>query len=247
MRTRPRNSIAGTAEVELAERLERLAIVAADLVSPGMVVGLGTGSTAEAVLRELGKRVAAGLRCRGVPTSRRTETLARELGIELTTLDAVARLDLGFDGADEIDPSLDAIKGKGGALLHEKLVALSGADFVLVATTEKLVQRLGERTALPVEIVPFGWKQTAARLTDLGLTPERSNTDCGNVESDHRCRRSRPVPWHRQFGSACRSGWDRAAPGAADAVTAIRVSCRAWSPHRTSVEATRYNRHEQGE
>ena len=171
MKTRPRNSTAGTAEVLLTERLARLAVVAADLVTPGMVVGLGTGSTAEAVLRELGTRVAVGLRFRGVPTSRRTEDLARALGIELTTLDEVVRLDLGYDGADEIDPALDAIKGKGGALLYEKLVALSCDDFVLVATTEKLVQRLGERTALPVEIVPFGWKQTAARLIELGLTP----------------------------------------------------------------------------
>ena len=159
--------------MELAERLARVAVAAADLVAPGMVVGLGTGSTAEAVLRELGQRVASGLLFHGVPTSRRTEDLARELGIELTTLDEVTRLDLGFDGADEIDPRLDAIKGKGGALLREKLVALSCHDFVLVATTEKLVQRLGERTALPVEIVPFGWKQTAARLTELGLTPRR--------------------------------------------------------------------------
>jgi ribose 5-phosphate isomerase A len=177
----PRASITGSAEVELAERLGRLAIVAADLVTPGMVVGLGSGSTADAVLRELGTRVVAGLRFRGVPTSHRTEDLARELGIELTTLEEVARLDLGYDGADEIDPQLGAIKGKGGALLREKLVALSCDRFVLVATTDKLVQRLGERTALPVEIVSFGWKQTAARLTTLDLTPSlrpaRDNPD----------------------------------------------------------------------
>jgi ribose 5-phosphate isomerase A len=158
--------------VELEERLRRLAVVAADLVAPGMTVGLGTGSTADAVIRELGRRLAAGLVFTGVPTSRRTETLARELGIPVTTLEEIDRLDLGIDGADEIDPALGAIKGRGGALLHEKLVALSCADFVLVATTEKLVNRLGERTSLPVEIVTLGWRQTAARLAALGVNPE---------------------------------------------------------------------------
>jgi ribose 5-phosphate isomerase A len=157
--------------VELAERLQRLAVAAADLVQPEMTVGLGTGSTADAVLRELGRRVAAGLVFSGVPTSRRTEAIARELGIPLTTLDDAGRLDLGFDGADEIDPHLDAIKGKGGALLREKLVALACVDYVLVATTEKSVDELGTRMPLPVEIVPFGWAQTAARLTDLGVAP----------------------------------------------------------------------------
>jgi ribose 5-phosphate isomerase A len=157
--------------VELAERIARLAGAVADLVKPGMIVGLGSGSTADAVTRELGRRVADGLVFTGVPTSCRTETLARGLGISLTTLNAVDRLDLGYDGADEIDTALDAIKGRGGALLREKLVALSCDDYVLVATTEKNVAQLGERTAVPVEIVPFGWPQTAGRLTALGLAP----------------------------------------------------------------------------
>lgn len=157
--------------MELAERLARLAVAAADLVAPGMTVGLGTGSTADAVLRELGRRVEEGLEFTGVATSSRTETLARELGIPLSSLDAVERLDLGYDGADEIAPNLDAIKGRGGALLYEKLVALACEEYVLVATTEKRVALLGERTALPVEIVPFGWKQTASRLATLGIRP----------------------------------------------------------------------------
>ena len=158
--------------MDLAERIARLAAVAADLVQPGMTVGLGTGSTADAVIRELGRRVTQGLTFTGVPTSCHTEALARNLGIPLTTLDDVARLDLGIDGADEIAPNLDAIKGKGGALLYEKLVALSCEQFVLVATTEKNVARLGERTALPVEIVRFGWRQTARRLEELGYPPQ---------------------------------------------------------------------------
>jgi ribose 5-phosphate isomerase A len=157
--------------LELPERLQRLAVATAELVRPGMVIGLGTGSTADAVTRELGRRVAAGLRFSGVPTSRRTESLARELGISLTTLDEHERLDLGFDGVDELDPALNAIKGKGGALLHEKLVALACDDYVFVATTEKSVAVLGERTALPVEIVRYGWKQTASRVRKLGVAP----------------------------------------------------------------------------
>jgi ribose 5-phosphate isomerase A len=157
--------------LDLSERLERLAVVTADLVRPGMVIGLCSGSTADAVTRELGRRVAAGLRFSGVPTSRRTEVLARELGISLTTLDEHEQLDLGFDGVDELDSALNAIKGRGGALLHEKLVALACIDYVFVATTEKSVAVLGERTALPVEIVRFGWKQTASRLRQLGIVP----------------------------------------------------------------------------
>jgi ribose 5-phosphate isomerase A len=172
-----RNSVAETVEVELAERLRRLAIAAADLVTPGMLVGLGTGSTADAVTRELGRRVAGGLAFTAVPTSDRTEALARDLGIPLSTLDETGRLDLGIDGADEIDPALDAIKGRGGALLREKLVALSCDDYVLVATTEKSVDQLGVRTPLPVEIVAFGWSQTAKRLASLGIPGEPRTVD----------------------------------------------------------------------
>ncbi len=167
-----RSSIVETAEVDLAERLQRLAIAAADLVAPGMLVGLGTGSTADAVTRELGRRVSAGLVFTAVPTSDHTETLARGHGIPLSTLDETGRLDLGIDGADEIDPALDAIKGRGGALLREKLVALSCDDYILVATTEKSVDQLGVRTPLPVEIVAFGWSQTAMRLASMGIAPE---------------------------------------------------------------------------
>ena len=163
--------------MELAERLRRLAIAAADLVTPGMLVGLGTGSTADAVTHELGRRVAGGLVFTAVPTSDRTEALARDLGIPLLTLDETDRLDLGIDGADEIDPALDVIKGRGGALLREKLVALSCDDYVLVATTEKNVDRLGARTPLPVEIVAFGWSQTTKRLASIGIAAEPRMVD----------------------------------------------------------------------
>jgi len=162
-------------EVESVERMRRLAVVAADLVVPGMLVGLGTGSTADAVIRELGHRVARGLRFTGVATSNHTASLARELGIPLATLDDVDRIDLGIDGADEIDPQLDAIKGRGGALLREKLVALACDDYVLVASTEKSVDQLGTLTPLPVEIVACGWVHTARRLEELRLSPRQRN------------------------------------------------------------------------
>ena len=173
--------------MEEQERLRRLAVAAADLVQPGMIVGLGTGSTAAAVVDELGRRVADGLGMTGVVTSSRTEDQARALGIPLQTLDDVAALDLGLDGADEIDPALNAVKGRGGALLMEKLVAISCAQFVLVASSEKSVQHLGVRMPLPVEIVRFGWKHTANRLESLGLTPhlrETSATDAAPYLTD---------------------------------------------------------------
>lgn len=162
--------------------LSRLARAAADEVRPGMRLGLGTGSTAEAVVRELGARVAAGLAIVGVPTSERTARLAAELGIPLTTLDETERLDLGIDGADEIAPSLDATKGLGGALVREKLVALACDDYLLVAAAAKLVPRLGTRAPLPVEVVRFGWRQTAARLAALGLRPARRSLANGSGE-----------------------------------------------------------------
>ena len=173
-----------------AARLAILARAAADAVRPGMTLGLGTGSTAEAVIRELGSRVAAGLTIAGVPTSERTARLASELRIPLRTLDDIERLDLGIDGADEIDPNLELIKGRGGALLHEKLVALACADYLIVAAAEKGVPQLGIRTPLPVEVVPFGWRLTAARLGALGLRPTLRATagkDSGSTDA--------PVPY----------------------------------------------------
>lgn len=153
------------------ERLTALAEAVAASVESGMTIGLGTGSTADAAIREIGRRVQGGLAIRGVPTSRRTAKLARQLGIRLASLEEVEQIDLGIDGADEIDPAVNATKGRGGALLHEKLVALACLDYVLIAAAEKLVQRLGTRLPLPVEVVPFGWQHTAARLAGLGLKP----------------------------------------------------------------------------
>ena len=165
--------------MDSAQRLHRLAERAADEVQDGMNLGLGSGSTAEAFIRALAVRVEQGLRVAAVPTSIRSQMLAQELGIPLTTLSETPTLDLGVDGADEIDPRLDLVKGKGGALLYEKLVALACERYVIVAASEKLVAQLGTRIRLPVEIVPFAWKQTARRVADLGCEPVLRTVDDG--------------------------------------------------------------------
>ena len=135
------------------------------LVQPGMVIGLGTGSTARYFIDGLGRLVAQGLSVTGVPTSRAAADQARALGIPLT--DHIDRpLDLAVDGADEIDPDGNLIKGRGGALLREKLVAAAARRFVVIADETKLVPRLGQG-ALPVEISAFLWRQTAHRLDRL--------------------------------------------------------------------------------
>ena len=144
---------------------------AAALVEDGMVVGLGSGSTAEFVVEAIGRRVRSGLRLLGVPTSIRTAEQARMQGISLAALTEDRRVDLTIDGADEVEMgSLDLIKGRGGALLREKIVASASERLVIVVDESKLVERLGQ-VALPVEIVPFGWEATKRKLRDLGVTP----------------------------------------------------------------------------
>ena len=141
---------------------------AARLIEDGMVLGLGSGSTAAYVVRTLGLRIQDGLRIVGaVPTSNATERLARELSIPLTTLDAYPELDLAIDGADEIDRRLCLIKGGGGALLREKIVASAARRFVVVGDVTKQVQLLGAHFPLPVEIVPFALPLVRKRLEAL--------------------------------------------------------------------------------
>ncbi len=131
------------------------AIEAAEMIEPGMVVGLGTGRAAVMFVRALARRIEAGLRVRCVPTSKRTSELATELGVPLVGLDEIERIDIDVDGADEVDPSLDLIKGHGGALVRERVVASISKRFVILAGEEKRVPRLGARMAVPVEVVPF--------------------------------------------------------------------------------------------
>ena len=158
--------------MDTTDRLARLAAHVAAELPDGLTVGLGSGSTAEAVVRAIGLRVAGGLAITGVPTSSNTERLARSLAIPVMPLDDVDRIDLGIDGADEIDPSLDLVKGAGGAHLYEKLVALACRDFLVVAASEKLVGQLGTRMPLPVEIIPLGARQTMRRLESTGCHPK---------------------------------------------------------------------------
>lgn len=152
----------------------------AQLVENDMVVGLGTGSTAAYLVSELGRRVAEeGLRFLGIPTSERTAELARSLNIPLTTLAAHSEIDLTIDGADEVERgTLFLIKGHGGALLREKIVAAASKRMAIVVDESKIVKRLGSTFSVPVEVVPFGWQATERKLKALGANPAlRPGTD----------------------------------------------------------------------
>jgi ribose 5-phosphate isomerase A len=146
-------------------------------VEAGQIVGLGTGSTAAHAIRMLGQRVREGLTIQGVATSERTRELAEAEGIPLLPLEQVTRVDVTIDGADEVDPQLRLIKGGGGALLHEKIVASASDRLIVIADSGKLVGRLG-RFPLPVEVVPRAWRLLAGKLAALGCTPTlRQRTD----------------------------------------------------------------------
>jgi ribose 5-phosphate isomerase A len=165
---------------------------AVELVMPGMVLGLGSGSTANFVLEALAARAAQGLRVVGIPTSQRTEARARQLGLTLIDFAAHRHIDLTLDGADEVERgTLNLIKGRGGALLREKIVACASARMVAVVDETKLVDCLATRVPLPVEIVPFGWQVTVDRLAASGAMPTLRRagdtpfvTDGGNYIAD---------------------------------------------------------------
>lgn len=156
------------------ERLkQRAAIQALSQVRSGMVVGLGSGSTADHMIRELGRRLHAGElhSVRGVPTSHASEALARREGIPIADLSA-AGVDVAIDGMDELNPALDAIKGLGAALSREKVVAMSAKRFILIGDLSKRVPFLGSRAPVPVEVLAFGWRRTEKLLQDLGARTE---------------------------------------------------------------------------
>ena len=136
-------------------------------VRDGDIVGLGTGSTAVYAVRFLGERVQAGLKIRGIPTSVHTQELATSLGIPLTTLDEVQEIDVTIDGADECDPQLRLIKGGGGALLREKIVASATRTFVIIADSSKQVPVLG-KFPVPVEVIKFAEALVAKKITAMG-------------------------------------------------------------------------------
>ena len=150
---------------------------ALEFVNAGTIIGLGSGRAAASFVSALGARVTAGLDIRGVPTSEATANQARSLGIPLMTLAEAGELDLTVDGADEVDPQLNLIKGYGGAFVREKIVAASSRRLVILVGSEKSVPVLGARGRLPVEIVPFGEALCRRRLGALGCRPSLRETD----------------------------------------------------------------------
>jgi len=156
------------------------------LVTDGMIVGLGTGSTAAFAVRDLGRRVKEGLRIVGIPTSERTAAQARALGIPISSLAEESNVDITIDGADEVEEgNLNLIKGHGGALLREKIVATASKRLVIIIDERKLVNRLAVSDPVTVEVVPFGWQVTARHLADLGAKPSlRRNPDGQPFHSD---------------------------------------------------------------
>ncbi|HZS78070.1 MAG TPA: ribose-5-phosphate isomerase RpiA [Ktedonobacteraceae bacterium] len=161
-------------------------------IEDGMVIGIGTGTTAAYMVRALARRIQEGLRIIGaVPTSEATAALARSLGVPLTDLDTHPELDLAIDGADEIDPQLNLIKGGGGALLREKIVESAARRFIVIADRTKLVQKLGLTVPLPVETVPFAATPVRRQLEKLGARVQLRmhdqqpfRTDNGNIILD---------------------------------------------------------------
>jgi ribose 5-phosphate isomerase A len=164
--------------------LKRIAARALELVADNSIVGLGTGKAATEFVRALGERVRQGMRVRGIPTSEATAKVAREYGIPLLQLDAVESIDITVDGADEVDPNLDLIKGYGGALVREKIVAAASKQEIILVGSEKLVPVLGSRGILPVEVIPFSVSLCQRRLRLLGCQPKLRGGDGGAFISD---------------------------------------------------------------
>jgi len=181
-----------SSEAERERQKRAAAARAVEEVADGMVLGLGSGSTAEFALEVLAQRVTHGLRIAAIPTSQRTEALAQHLGVPLTTFAEHRRIDLTIDGADEVERgTLYLIKGLGGALLREKIVAAASGRMIVIVDASKVVACLGARVPLPVEIVRFGWQTVLDRLSGVGATPtlrraggEPFVTDGGNYIAD---------------------------------------------------------------
>ena len=157
---------------------------AADMVEDGMVVGLGTGSTALFALKRLGERARGGLRMQGVPSSNWAAETARSEGIPIIGFETVQRLDMALDGADEFDPGLNLVKGGGGALFREKIVAAAAEKLVIFADSTKQVDVLGA-FPLPVEVNPFGWQVAARKISELGAQVDLRGGEASPFISDN--------------------------------------------------------------
>ena len=170
----------------MSDRMKEVAASkAVEYVEEGMVVGLGTGSTAEFAIRALGRRVGDGLGIVAVPTSLASAKLGKELGIDILSLEEHPEIDLTIDGADEVDADLNLVKGLGCALLREKIVAGASSREIIIVDPTKIVDRLGTRSPLPVEVIPFGWSLARHRLRALGTRPELRRTRSGPYETDN--------------------------------------------------------------
>src|SRR5438552_3290378 len=212
---------AESVHLDPAEPLSALARRALGFVKDDTAVGLGAGRAATAFLRALAARVGDGLRVRGVPVSEATAELARELGIPLVGLEA--DIDVTVDGADEVDPELNLIKGYGGALVRERIVAAASRRQIILVERDKLVPRLGSRGRLPVEVIPFALPLCRRRLAARG--PPISRSACG--------RRSRSG---RQRGKCVASG--RATPASGRAPTKRAGSAGSGSPRTRRAAST---------
>src|SRR5207245_1889946 len=180
-----RSPEAGVMPLDVPGQKRAAAEAAVAFVKKGYVVGLGTGSTAKYAILKLGDMAQDGFEVRGVPTSMATANLAKEHGIPLTSLEECPEIDLTIDGADEVDPHLDMIKGMGGALFREKLVAAASKKVAIAVDASKLVKKLGSRVPVPVEVHPFGWKVSKARLEALGGAPELRVAGGATVRTDN--------------------------------------------------------------
>ncbi|MGJ9459617.1 ribose-5-phosphate isomerase RpiA [Oceanobacillus sp. CF4.6] len=155
-------------QIDLEKKLAAEASV--DFIKDGMVVGLGSGSTVNWMVRKLGEKVKEGFNIKGIPSSKKTERLALEVGVPLTDFASVDRIDIAIDGADEIDRNLNLLKGGGGSLVREKIVDVNADQFIVIVDQSKVVEELGE-FPLPIEVLQFGWEITAKKIAELGGDP----------------------------------------------------------------------------
>ena len=158
---------------------------AVEWLEDGMTVGLGTGSTAYWAIKRIGELAKGGLSVKCVATSVQSEALARECGLNILDVNDVEQVDLTIDGADEVDPEFNLIKGGGGALLREKIVASLSKSEIIVVDGSKMVEKLNVGFPLPVEVAPFGWERTKAKLEALGCTAERRTKDNAVYKTDN--------------------------------------------------------------